>query len=129
MRGSGLAPALDDMRAQFAGLIYPGFIAETGSARLPDLVRYLRGMLRRLDKLGGNQARDAERMAVVRRLAADYDAVRRELPPEARVRADVVAIRWQLEELRVSLFAQVLGTPGPVSEKRIRAALDALLDQ
>ena len=51
----------------------------------------------------------------------------RELPPDARSRADVVAIRWQLEELRVSLFAQVLGTPGPVSEKRILSALDALL--
>jgi ATP-dependent helicase HrpA len=121
--------ALEDMRAQLAGLIYPGFIAETGAARLPDLVRYLRGILRRLDNLGGNQARDAERMAIVRGVAADYDAERRELPPEARSRADVVSIRWQLEELRVSLFAQVLGTPGPVSEKRIRTALDALLDR
>jgi ATP-dependent helicase HrpA len=47
----------------------------------------------------------------------------------ARSRPDVQAIRWQIEELRVSLFAQVLGTPGPVSEKRILAALDALLDR
>jgi len=122
-----LAAALEDMRAQLGGLIYPGFIAEAGAARLPDLVRYLRAILRRLDKLGGEQARDAERMASVRRIAAEYEAVRRELPPAARSRADVVAIRWQIEELRVSLFAQVLGTPGPVSEKRIRAALDALL--
>jgi ATP-dependent helicase HrpA len=125
--GPVVAAAVEDMRAQIASLIYPGFIAETGAARLPDLVRYLRGILRRLDNLGGNQARDAERMAVVHGVAADYAAVRRELPPEARSRADVVSIRWQLEELRVSLFAQVLGTPGPVSEKRIRAALDALL--
>ena len=124
-----LAAALDDMRAQLAGLIYPGFISATGAARLPDLVRYLRAILRRLDKLGGEQARDAERMGVVRGVAADYDAARRELPPAARSRADVVAIGWQIEELRVSLFAQVLGTPGPVSEKRIRAALDAVFDQ
>jgi ATP-dependent helicase HrpA len=124
-----LAASLADMRAQLAALIYPGFVAETGAARLPDLVRYMRGILRRLDNLGGNQARDAERMAVVRRVGADYDAVRRELPPDARSRPDVVSIRWQLEELRVSLFAQVLGTPGPVSEKRIRASLDALLDR
>jgi ATP-dependent helicase HrpA len=123
-----LAPALADMRAQLAGLIYPGFIAEAGAARLPDLVRYLRAILRRLDKLGGDQARDAERMASVRRVADEYEAVRRELSPAARSRADVLAIRWQIEELRVSLFAQVLGTPGPVSEKRIRAALEALLD-
>ena len=124
-----LAAALADMRAQVAGLIYAGFIAETGAARLPDLVRYLRAILRRLDKLGGDQARDAERMAAVRRVAAEYEAVRRELSPAARSRADVVSIRWQIEELRVSLFAQVLGTPGPVSEKRIGSALEALLDR
>jgi ATP-dependent helicase HrpA len=121
-----IAAALDDMRAQLAGLIYPGFIAETGAARLPDLVRYLRAIGRRLDKLGGDQARDAERMAVVHRVAAEYDEVRRELPPPAQTRPEVAAIRWQLEELRVSLFAQVLGTPGPVSDKRIGAALDSL---
>ena len=124
-----LAAALADMRAQLAGLIYAGFIAETGAARLPDLVRYLRAILRRLDKFGGDQARDAERMATVRRVAAEYEAVRRELSPAARSRADVVSIRWQIEELRVSLFAQVLGTPGPVSEKRIGSALEALLDR
>jgi ATP-dependent helicase HrpA len=124
-----LAAALGDMSAQLAGLIYPGFIAETGATRLPDLVRYLRGILRRLDKLGSDQARDAERMATVRRVVADYDAVRRELPAAARARAEVVSIRWQIEELRISLFAQVLGTPGPVSEKRIRATLDSLLDR
>ena len=70
-----LAAALADMRAQFAGLIYPGFIAETGAARLPDLVRYLRAIVRRLDKFGGDQARDAERMATVHRVAAEYEAV------------------------------------------------------
>ena len=130
--GSGipaLAPALDDMRAQLAGLIYPGFIADTGASRLPDLVRYVRAIGRRLDKVGGDQIRDAERMASVHRVEGEYDAVRRELPAAVRSSPDVAAIRWQIEELRVSLYAQVLGTPGPVSEKRIRAALDALLDR
>jgi ATP-dependent helicase HrpA len=118
--------ALDEMRAQLAGLVYPGFISATGAARLPDLVRYLRAIGWRLDKVGGDAVRDAERMAIVQGLAAEYDAVRRELPSAARTSPEVVAIAWQLEELRVSLFAQVLGTPGPVSEKRIRSALDAL---
>jgi ATP-dependent helicase HrpA len=122
-----LAPALADIRAQFARLIYPGFIAEAGLVRLPDLVRYLRGIVRRLDKLAGEQDRDAERMAVVHRVAAEYQSVLSELPAADRARPDVKAIRWMIEELRVSLFAQVLGTPGPVSEKRILAALDALL--
>jgi len=49
-----------------------------------------------------------------------------ELAPARRRDADVQAVRWLIEELRVSLFAQVLGTSGPISEKRIRAALSAL---
>ncbi|HEY2079410.1 MAG TPA: ATP-dependent RNA helicase HrpA [Streptosporangiaceae bacterium] len=122
-----LARSLSDIRAQFAALIYPGFIAETGSSRLPDLIRYLAAIVRRLDKLAGEQAKDAERMAAVQRVTAEYEEVRRQLPPSARSRPDVQAIRWLIEEFRVSLFAQALGARGPVSEKRIRAALDALL--
>ena len=122
-----VAASLEDIRGQFAGLIYPGFIAETGSARLADLVRYLKAIVRRLDKLAGEQAKDAERMAAVQRVTTEYEAVRRQLPAGARSRPDVLAIRWLIEEFRVSLFAQALGTRGPVSEKRIRAALDALL--
>jgi len=122
-----LARSLDDVHAQFAALIYPGFIAETGSSRLPDLIRYLKAIVRRLDKLAGEQAKDNERMAAVQRVATEYEAVRRQLLPGGSSRPEVQAIRWLIEEFRVSLFAQVLGTPGPVSEKRIRAALDALL--
>jgi ATP-dependent helicase HrpA len=124
-----LEPALADMRAQFIALIYPGFIAATGARRLPDLVRYLRAIVRRLDKLAGEQARDAERMAAVQRTAAAYESLLRDLPADDRTRADVQAIRWQIEELRVSLFAQVIGTPAPVSERRILAAIDALRGQ
>jgi len=127
--GSGvpaLAPALEDMRAQLGGLIYPGFIADTGATKLPDLVRYLRAIGRRLDKCGSELAKDAERMTIVHQLSAEFDAVRRDPPAGDQSSPDVIALRWQLEELRVNLFAQVLGTPGPVSEKRIRSALDAL---
>ncbi|MBO0823967.1 MAG: ATP-dependent RNA helicase HrpA, partial [Actinobacteria bacterium] len=116
--------ALADMRAQLGGLIYPGFIAATGSRRLPDLVRYLRAMLRRLDKIAGEPTRDAERMAVIHRVADAYAALLRALPPEGQARADVQAVRWLIEELRVSLFAQVIGTPMTVSEKRVMAAID-----
>jgi ATP-dependent helicase HrpA len=121
-----LQPALADMRAQFGGLIYAGFIAATGVRRLPDLVRYLRAIVRRLDKLAGEQVRDADRMARVRRVTDAYEARLRELPAQARARPDVAAVRWLIEELRVSLFAQVLGTPVPVSEKRVLAAIEAL---
>jgi ATP-dependent helicase HrpA len=122
----GPAAALDDMRAQFSALIYPGFIAETRLRRLPDLVRYLQAIIRRLDKMAESAARDAERMAVVYRVTDAYQQALRELGEPARSGDDATAIRWMIEELRVSLFAQTLGTPQPVSEKRIRAALDRL---
>jgi ATP-dependent helicase HrpA len=123
-----LAAAFADARAQFAGLIYPGFVRETGLSRLPDLARYLRAISRRLDTLAAEPARDAERTAIVHRVTGAYQRVAGELPPARRSGADVQAVRWMIEELRVSLFAQVLGTPAPVSEKRIRAALDRLTD-
>jgi ATP-dependent helicase HrpA len=122
----GPAAALDDMRGQFSALIYPGFIAETGLGRLPDLVRYLQAIIRRLDKMAESAARDAERMAAVHRVTDAYQQALRELGEPARSGDDAAAIRWMIEELRVSLFAQTLGTPAPVSEKRILAALDRL---
>jgi ATP-dependent helicase HrpA len=65
-------------------------------------------------------------MAAVHRVTDAYARVVAELPPARRQDPGVQSVRWMIEELRVSLFAQVLGTSGPVSEKRIRAALDRL---
>ncbi len=122
-----LAAAMADMKAQFAALIHREFISDTGAARLPDLIRYLRAMVRRLEKLPGEQGRDAERMAAIHRVTEEYLAALADLSPGARLSADAVAIRWMIEELRVNLFAQMLGTPYPVSEKRVRAAIDSLV--
>jgi len=122
-----LRPAVADMRAQLSGLIYPGFVTSTGYRRLPQLTRYLRGIERRLDKLPENPARDAANMAVARRVEQACRQTLADLPPARRGDPDVTEIRWMLEELRVSLFAQTLGTLAPVSENRILAALDRLL--
>ena len=121
------AAALADMRAQFAGLIYPGFIAATGAARLPDLVRYLRGH-RAGDWTSSAASWPGTPSGWPRSTGSPPNTRRRAGNCRAadRSRADVVAIRWLIEELRVSLFAQVLGTPAPVSEKRILTALTAL---
>ncbi|MDR0342085.1 MAG: DUF3418 domain-containing protein, partial [Nocardiopsaceae bacterium] len=121
-----LAPAVEDLRAQLAGLVYPGFIAETGARRLPDLVRYLRAIGLRLDKAAENPGRDAERMADVHRVADAYQQVTGALPAAVRSGPSARSVRWLIEEFRVSLFAQSLGTPVPVSEKRILTALDRL---
>jgi ATP-dependent helicase HrpA len=121
-----LRPAVADMRAQLSGLIYPGFVAATGYRRLPHLTRYLRGIERRLDKLPENPARDAANMATAQRAEQAYQQAVAELPAARRSQPDVTEVRWMLEELRVSLFAQTLGTQAPVSENRILTALGRL---
>jgi ATP-dependent helicase HrpA len=118
-----LQPAAEDMREQLAGLVRPRFVQTTGAARLPDLLRYVRAIGRRLDKLPENSARDSEHMVRIQQLADHYRTVvaASNVPPAAREE-----VRWMLEELRVSAFAQVLGTPKPVSEQRVRRAIDRL---
>ncbi|TCB95942.1 ATP-dependent RNA helicase HrpA [Micromonospora zingiberis] len=116
--------ALADIRSQLNGLVHAGFITETGYARLPDLLRYLTAIERRLDRLPTNPPRDKQqqdRIAVVQR---EYDEMLAALPPARRGSAAVRQIRWMIEELRVSVFAQALGTPYPVSEQRIYRAMD-----
>jgi ATP-dependent RNA helicase HrpA len=121
-----LGPAVADMRAQRSALIYPGFVAGTGTQRLPDLVRYLQAISHRLDKAPADSRRDADRMAAVHRVTQTYERVLAQLGPATPRHQEVLAIRWMIEELRVSLFAQTLGAVGPVSEQRIHAALSRL---
>ncbi|MBV9140157.1 MAG: ATP-dependent RNA helicase HrpA, partial [Pseudonocardiales bacterium] len=113
-----LAPALADVRAQLTSLIGPGFLTATGAQRLPDLARYLQAITRRLDKLPRDPDRDR---AWMHRISAVTQASQRlsdspELP----------RIRWMIEELRVSYFAQELRTPYPISDQRIYQALNEL---
>src|SRR5207302_6579778 len=71
-QGDAVRAAVDDLREQLSGLVYPGFVAGTGYRRLPDLARYLRGMERPLDKLPENPGRDAVSMAVAQRVERAY---------------------------------------------------------
>jgi ATP-dependent helicase HrpA len=121
-----LVPALTDIRTQLGELIFPGFVAATGWRRLPDLLRYVRGIERRLDKLPTTHNRDRQLMEQVHHLRGEYDDMVARLPAHRREDEDVRQIRWMLEELRVSYFAQSLGTAYPVSDKRILRAIDAL---
>lgn len=118
-----LLAALSDVRGQLEGLVHPGFITQTGATRLPDLVRYLRGIEQRLEKIGANAMRDRSGMAIVQNLTEDYEKRLRAVPTGKYPSRELLEVRWMLEELRISLFAQTLGTPYPVSEKRIRKAL------
>ena len=118
--------AVGDVRSQLATLLPAGFVAAAGAARTAALARYLRGVSRRLEVLERDPGRDADRTAVVAELTAAWEALRRDLGPDDDRRARLDDLGWELQELRVSLFAQALGTPTPVSPKRLRRALDAL---
>lgn len=122
LAGASRGTAVDDIEAQLGTLIRPGFVAATGLRRLRDLLRYLRAVQYRLDKLPGNQARDAERTATVRALITDHRALAGDGPLDE----ETEAIAWMIEELRVSLFAQPLGTAYPISETRVRKAMAKL---
>jgi ATP-dependent helicase HrpA len=119
-----LLPALTDLRAQLDGLVYPGFVSATGRRRLPDVLRYLRAMGQRLDKLPRQPHRDQEHMRGIGQLQDAYRQLLQRLPPGQPPGEALREIRWMIEELRVSYFAQALGTPYPVSDKRIRRAME-----
>ncbi|MGC4959501.1 ATP-dependent RNA helicase HrpA [Actinomadura citrea] len=121
-----LVPALTDVRGHLGTLVRPGFVTATGWARLPDLPRYLRALQVRLDKLPENPGRDRMLAHQVEVLTQEYDQTLRRLHPARREEEPARQIRWMLEELRVSLFAQQLGTRFPVSDKRIRKAMAQL---
>ena len=120
------AGAKADIRDQLDKLVYAGFVTETGWAHLADLPRYLRAILQRLEKLPANPARDDQLADDVARVQEEYDALLAEVSAARAAEPDIVAIRWMIEELRVSYFAQTLGTAYPISEKRIFKALDQI---
>ena len=119
-----MLPALADMKAQAAGLVHPGFVAETGLARLPFLPRYLAGISWRLDRLARDLRRDAERMAVIHGIEDAFRGLTAAQPAGQPMSDEVLHIRWMIEELRISFFAQVLGTGQPVSEQRVWRAIN-----
>ena len=126
VRQPALLAALTDIRAQLSDLVYAGFVSATGRRRLPDVLRYLQAIERRLDKLPENPNRDREWTVRVEVVRGAYRELLESLPPARREGADVRQIRWMIEELRVSLFAQSLKTAYPVSEQRIYRAMDQL---
>ena len=107
----------DDITAQLQRLVPKRFALDTPWAQLQHLPRYLKAITARLDKLRADPARDAKLMGEVRPLEQRYSRRLAELKGVKDARLD--EFRWQLEELRVSLFAQELRTPQPVSVKRL----------
>jgi ATP-dependent helicase HrpA len=118
-----LLPALTDARAQLDALIHPGFVSVDGAARLPRLAVYTAGIVRRVERLPDQVNRDRVWMTEVATATDLYRAAGGVLPLTSDMPERLVHVRWLLEELRLSLFAQGLPTSEPVSLQRIRRAL------
>ena len=117
------ATSITDLRVQLDRLVPLGFVAGTGRARLADLLRYLQAMEVRLDKLPRDPARDRLATAQVARVQVEVDDARSRMSAGA----ESEQLRWMVEELRISLFAQPMRTRYPISDKRVYKAIDALL--
>lgn len=114
---------LDDLRGQLDALVHPGFLRETPADALAEFPRYLKAMQLRAERALRDPAKDQARMLELKPFVAALDAAR---AAEVALRPGWQALRWDLEELRVQLFAQELGTRGSVSPKRLAKQLEAL---
>ncbi|HEY0559047.1 MAG TPA: ATP-dependent RNA helicase HrpA [Frankiaceae bacterium] len=124
LRQPAYQAAVADVTAQLTALVHPGFVTETGAARLAQLPRYLTAMERRLERLTRDVPLDTELMRRVHGVEGAYRAALAAVPVGRPVPPVLGEVRWLLEELRVSLFAQQLGTPVKVSEERLYRMLD-----
>jgi ATP-dependent helicase HrpA len=117
-RGALARPAAD-IRQQLQRLVSKGFLQSTPWAQLAQLPRYLKAMQLRLQKFPNNPERDAKHAASVAELWSRYELTLEKQRKAGDVAPALLDFRWQIEELRVSLFAQELRTPYPVSYKRL----------
>lgn len=132
LKGRGdfsMAIALSDIKTQMSNLVFKGFVTTHGWKRLPDILRYLNGIERRLEKLAIDPNRDRAQLSKVEHVQNMWQQWLVKLSPVQRNMPEVQEIRWMIEELRVSLFAQQLGTPYPISDKRIMQAMEQLSQQ
>lgn len=117
------AAAEEDIGEQLGYLLYPGFLTEVSERRLRDYPRYLKGVIFRLDRLDLDPRRDESRMQVVRRYWKAYLSVSEVDDVDA---AELDRLHWLIEEFRISVFAQQLGTSGKISERLLNGQLKRL---
>ncbi|RBD00017.1 DEAD/DEAH box helicase, partial [Xanthomonas oryzae pv. oryzae] len=114
---------LDDMEQQLRALVHAGFLRDTPADALANYPRYLRAMILRTERAKRDPARDQARML---ELKPFVDAVEAAAAHGLQNREDWQALRWDLEELRVSVFAQELGAKSGVSAKKLSQRVAAL---
>ncbi|OXJ20670.1 ATP-dependent RNA helicase HrpA [Burkholderia sp. AU6039] len=118
------AQAHADLQQQLAALVGKRFVIDTPYAQLAHFPRYLKGIALRIDKLKADPARDAKQSADLLPLAQQYQRAVSQRGGVADAR--LAEFRWLLEELRISLFAQELRTPMPVSVKRLHKVWESM---
>jgi ATP-dependent helicase HrpA len=118
--------AAQDMQQQLQGLVHKRFLQENDYSQLAHFPRYLKAMNVRIEKLRGDPSRDTKLMAEWLQAAALYLRVSRDKSAGKNTDPKMVEFRWMLEELRVSLFAQELRTPMPVSAKRLQKVWESM---
>lgn len=112
-----------DIKSQLESLIFKGFVSQHGAHKLADLIRYLKAIQKRLEKLPVDPNRDRLCVLELDKVAGEYKKLTNRTPKGMPIPPEVEAIFWMQQELRVSLFAQTLGTPYPISSKRILNAI------
>ena len=114
---------ITQLRDHAAQLVGPRFISRTPARWLPHLARYEKAALHRVEAMQNNPHRDAQSQWEITDLQNYWNSVKRTLPAAVKATEAAEDIDWLIEELRVSLFAQQLGTAQTVSDKRIRRAI------
>ncbi|MBU76894.1 MAG: ATP-dependent RNA helicase HrpA, partial [Pseudoalteromonadaceae bacterium] len=112
-----------DIKSQLQSLVFKGFVSQHGAAKMMDLIRYLKAIERRLEKLPVDPNRDRLCVLELEKVAEQYQKLTNKIPKGMPVPEEISNIFWMQQELRVSLFAQTLGTPYPVSAKRVLNAI------
>jgi len=116
-------PVLAAEKAHLDELIHPGMVSAAGLDRLPRILVYVQAVKRRVEQLNENPNRDRLGSVELDQALALYSAAGGKIPLTPKADPKLVTVRWMLEELRVSLFAQQLGTAEPISLQRIKKAL------
>lgn len=121
-----LAYVILDMQKQLSELIYPNFITQSKINKLNDIYRYLQAIERRFERFSIDANRDRANMLMIQKITERYNALKNKTNLMAISDDELILVRWMIEELRVSLFAQQLGTAYPISDKRINKKLTEL---
>jgi ATP-dependent helicase HrpA len=115
-----------DIKEQLGLLVFKGFVTASGHQRLDDIARYLQAMLRRMEKLPVDPNQDRLKMLEIAKVNDVYLSLVAKQSKGKAIVDEILAVRWMMEEFRVSVFAQNLKTAYPVSAKRILNHLKAI---